>query len=198
MPSTTQRQEVWNGVRKRTSGGLTKAQLTKNKRGKIVSKRKSDQAADQNNLGAWLRETGKTVSKAEMLRKKNKPPPAAEKPAKKAAKPKPKPSKPKQAPKAAAAKVPKKKAVKKPVAPKIAKPKKPAPPKPKAKPKVVRKKPKAAAKSNINPLTKQPYDEKNKQGYVVDAKVSLDNVLKKKLKSKVKSANVDYSGLFDY
>ena len=192
MPSTNQRQEVWNGVRKRTSGGLTKAQLTKNKRGKIVSKRKSDQAAKQNNLGAWLRETGKTVSKAEMLRAKNKPPPAVEE------KPKPKPSKPKQAPKAAAAKVPKKKAVKKPVAPKIAKPKKPAPPKPKAKPKVVRKKPKAAAKSNINPLTKQPYDKKNKQGYVVDAKISLDNVLKKKLKSKVKSANVDYSGLFDY
>ena len=32
--------EVWRGTAQRTSGGLTKNDLTKNKRGKIVSKKK--------------------------------------------------------------------------------------------------------------------------------------------------------------
>ena len=177
--SSNQRLEVWRGQRKKTSGGLTKEMLTKNKRGKIVSKKKSEQASDQNNLGSWLRETGKKVPKDEMLRKKGAKPGEA----KPTAKPKAK-SKAKQAPKAAPKVVPKKKAVQKAVAPKVTKAKKPAPTKSKAKPKVVRSKSKAALKSKINPLTKQPYDKRNKQGYVADAKVSLDNVKRTKLRSK--------------
>ena len=191
--SSNQRLEVWRGQRKKTSGGLTKDMLTKNKRGKIVSKKKSEQASDQNNLGSWLRETGKKVPKDEMLRKKGAKPGKEEaKPT--AAKPKAK-SKAKQAPKAAPKVVPKKKAVQKAVAPKVTKAKKPAPTKSKAKPKVVRSKSKAALKSKINPLTKQPYDKRNKQGYVADAKVSLDNVKKTKLKPK-KVSNADLAAMF--
>lgn len=33
------RRQVWNGTADRTSGGLTKSDLTRNKRGKVVSKR---------------------------------------------------------------------------------------------------------------------------------------------------------------
>ena len=39
--SSAQRLAVWNGEKKRTSGGLTKSDLTKNRHGKIVSKKKS-------------------------------------------------------------------------------------------------------------------------------------------------------------
>ena len=56
--SSRQRTEVFAGTRKKTSGGLTKADLTKNKRGKIVSKKKSVQAANQNNLGSLLHDKG--------------------------------------------------------------------------------------------------------------------------------------------
>ena len=56
--STIQRLEVWRGDRKRTSGGLRKSDLTKNARGKIVSKKKSEQASKQNNLGDKLRKKG--------------------------------------------------------------------------------------------------------------------------------------------
>ena len=72
MPSSKQRQEVWAGLRARTSGGLTKADLVKNKRGKLVSRKKSGQASSQNNLGAWLRDRGAKVSKGDMLRHKGK------------------------------------------------------------------------------------------------------------------------------
>ena len=37
-----QRLRVWNGDLKKTSGGLTKTDLFKNKRGKIVSKKRHD------------------------------------------------------------------------------------------------------------------------------------------------------------
>ena len=59
MPQS-ERLRVWRGELKKTSGGLTKDMLIKNKRGKIVSKKKS-QAAKQNkdnNLGQWLRTKG--------------------------------------------------------------------------------------------------------------------------------------------
>ena len=49
---------VWRGELKKTTGGLTKDDLVKNRKGKIVSRRKSRQAADQNNLGEWLRNKG--------------------------------------------------------------------------------------------------------------------------------------------
>ena len=51
MPSREQRVRVWRGELKKTTGGLTKDDLVKNRKGKIVSRRKSRQAADQNNLG---------------------------------------------------------------------------------------------------------------------------------------------------
>ena len=48
-----ERLRVFRGELKKTSGGLTKGDLIKNKRGKIVSRRKSTQAVgDENNLGS--------------------------------------------------------------------------------------------------------------------------------------------------
>ena len=165
MPSSKQRLEVWKGLRKKTSGGLTKEHLTKNKRGKIVSKKKSGQAFAQNNLGSFLREKGKKVAKADILRKKGKPPSEEPKPKKPAVKPKAKAA-PKPSPK--------------PAAPKKA-PAKPA--KPKAKPKAAAKKPAAKKKRKINPLTQQPYAKKSGD-YVADAKVHADNIKLKKRKDK--------------
>ena len=59
MPQN-ERLRVWKGELKKTSGGLTKAMLMKNKRGKIVSRRKSEAAKKnkENNLGQWLRSKG--------------------------------------------------------------------------------------------------------------------------------------------
>jgi hypothetical protein len=151
MPSSKQRLEVWHGIRDKTSGGLRKSDLVKNKRGKIVSKRKSGQAHDQNNLKSFLREKGKSVSKDAMLHKKG-----AKKPPVKILTPK---KKKKQPPKIAA---------KKPAPPKVQVQKKPAP-----------KKKKLASKKkgnpDINPITKQPYAKK-KAGYVTGAAMHIDNI----------------------
>ena len=59
MPQN-ERMRVWNEELKKTSGGLTKGMLMKNKRGKIVSKKKSEAAkkSNENNLGSWLRSKG--------------------------------------------------------------------------------------------------------------------------------------------
>ena len=57
MPQS-ERLRVWKGEIKKTSGGLRKGDLARNKRGKIVSKRKSGQASGANNLGQWLRKKG--------------------------------------------------------------------------------------------------------------------------------------------
>ena len=57
-PSRPQRLRVWGGELKKTSGGLTRDDLVKNSKGKIVSRRKSKQAGEQNNLGVWLRSKG--------------------------------------------------------------------------------------------------------------------------------------------
>ncbi len=145
--------------------------LTKNKRGKIVSKKKSGQASDQNNLGSWLRQKGKKIAKKDMLQKKSAPPEDAPKSKKKAPKTK----------KAA----PKKVAAKPKAAPKAAP--KPTVAAPKKKPKVVRKQIKAKPKSkkvrktaNINPITQQPYEKKSKSGYVEGGAVSLDNLKRTK------------------
>ena len=163
--STDQRTEVWKGNRLKTSGGLYRKDLIKNKRGKIVSKAKSSQASSQNNLGNWLREKGKKGAKAEMLRTKSEPP--SQKKSVPKAKPKSKPA-PKAAPKKpkpAPAPKPKPKPVAKPQ-PKA--PKKRAPKKKRAKAKAVEK---------INPLTNQPYDPEAKH------KISIDNIrLEKKRK----------------
>jgi hypothetical protein len=54
-----ERLRVYLGELKKTSGGLTRDDLVKNKRGKIVSRKKSGQAVgDANNLGSWLRGKG--------------------------------------------------------------------------------------------------------------------------------------------
>ena len=104
MPQN-ERLRVWKGELKKTSGGLTKADLIKNKRGKIVSKKKSEAAKKNkdNNLGQWLRSKGDQFLskglKAENIVRKNRP-------GRKAFK-KPEPAAPKAAPKPA---TPKKKA----------------------------------------------------------------------------------------
>ena len=78
MPQS-ERLRVWKGELKRTSGGLTIDDLIKNKRGKIVSKRKSEAAKKNkdNNLGQWLRSKGEQFLskglKAENIVRKNKP-----------------------------------------------------------------------------------------------------------------------------
>ena len=102
MPQS-ERLRVWNGTLKKTSGGLTKNDLMKNKRGKIVSKKKSAAAKQSaNNLGAWLRTKGdhflsKGVTKENIIRK-GKPGRKAFKPQKQPEEEKPKP-KPKAQPK---------------------------------------------------------------------------------------------------
>ena len=58
MPSRPDRIRVWRGEIKRTKGGLTKADLMKNKSGKIVSRRRSAAAKGNSNLGKWLRKKG--------------------------------------------------------------------------------------------------------------------------------------------
>jgi outer membrane biosynthesis protein TonB len=162
--SSKQRIEVWRGQREKTSGGLTRDQLTKNKRGKIVSKKKSNQASNENNLGAWLRDKGTKIAQKEMLRKKGEPP--ADAPKKAAAKPRKVPAKPaKVAPKP-------KPAPKKAVKPKIV-PKKPVP-----KPVVKEVQPKKKRPGAINPLTQQAYEKKGgRKGTRGGAMVTLDNVL---------------------
>ena len=78
MPQS-ERLRVWKGELKKTSGGLRKEDLMKNKRGKIVSKRKSEAAkkSKDNNLGQWLRAKGDQFLskglKPENIVRKNKP-----------------------------------------------------------------------------------------------------------------------------
>ena len=165
--TSKQRLEVWRGTREKTSGGLRKADLIKNKRGKLVSKKKSTQAASQNNLGDHLRAAGKKIAKAEMLHPKK-----GKSGKKKASSPE-------------AKVVPKAKAAPKPAAKPAPKPAPKAAPKPKPKP-AQKRAPKAKPakakrikkKSNINPLTNQPRDPDAK------AKVSLDNVKRHRARPK--------------
>ena len=153
MPSSKQRLEVFAGTRAKTSGGLRKSDLTKNKRGKIVSKKKSQQAANQNNLGDHLRQKGKKMPKDEMLHKKK----AGGAPAKIKAEPKPAPKAPAKAP---AKPAPKAAAQPKPQPAKKAPAQKKAPAAKRVK----------KRKATINPITGQPRD-KDRIG-----KVSVDNI----------------------
>ena len=173
MPKTSvQRIKVWRGQLERTTGGLTKAMLTKNKRGKIVSKTKSRQAASSNNLGNWLHDSGVAIPKADILRYKSSPPEGAkqakEKPAGKVVKaPKPE-KKVAKAPKKVA-KAPKKvtKPVKQPAAKPVAKVAKPKP-----KPKKAKK-----AKPKVNPITGEAYKKKSGLGYAGGSAIDLDNIM---------------------
>jgi len=98
-----QRLRVWNGELQKTTGGLRKKDLVKNKRGKIVSRRKSAGAGGANNLGKWLRKRGDTFGdKPVALQKEQKKEEKKEQKKVKTPKPvyyKPKPQPPKQAPK---------------------------------------------------------------------------------------------------
>ena len=53
--SSAQRLAVWEGRKEKTSGGLRKGDLIKNRQGRIVSKKKSAVAKRLNNLGSHLR-----------------------------------------------------------------------------------------------------------------------------------------------
>ena len=48
------RVQVFRGSRKKTTGGLTKPNLTKNSKGKIVSKKASASAKKKSNLGRYI------------------------------------------------------------------------------------------------------------------------------------------------
>ena len=165
--TSKQRLDVWKGSRARTSGGLTKSDLIKNKRGKIVSKKKSTQASSQNNLGDYLRETGKSIDKGSMLRSKGSP----KKVEPKKAAPKAAPKKAQPAPQKPA---PKKPAPKKPAVKPVPKPK--AKPEKKAAPKA--KAPKAKVRVDVNPITQQPYDKRQR------SKVSVGNVVRRRLRGR--------------
>ena len=54
MAQVGSRQEVWKGLKQKTSGGLTKNDLKKNKAGRIVSKRVSAKASQRSNLKKFL------------------------------------------------------------------------------------------------------------------------------------------------
>ena len=92
-----ERLRVWRGELKKTAGGLTKADLIKNKRGRIVSKKKSLSAKTANNLDKWLRKPGDSF--AGKLKDAGLPAPAVKgsKPKQKVPKPKPKAAAPKKA-----------------------------------------------------------------------------------------------------
>ena len=64
MPKIGTRRQVWNGTAERTKYGLTKSGLLKNKKGKIVSKIKSEQAKKKSNLGKHLMTKGKSKQDA--------------------------------------------------------------------------------------------------------------------------------------
>ena len=73
--SSAQRIAVWNGERAQTTGGLKKADLIKNRHGRIVSKKKSEVARKLNNLGNFLASKGAKAAKAKAEPEKPKPKP---------------------------------------------------------------------------------------------------------------------------
>ena len=155
MPQN-ERQRVWKGEIKKTSGGLTKAMLMKNSRGKIVSRKKSEAAKknNENNLAGWLRKKGeKFLSKgvtAEHVVRKDK----RKKKLQKLALP-------------SSGTVPKKKLDSKKTVVVLPKPKpkaKPAAPKPKPKPAAPKPKPKPKAKPAAPKPKPKPKPKKKKKG----------------------------------
>ena len=159
MPSREQRVRVWRGELKKTTGGLTKDDLVKNKKGKIVSRRKSRQAAEQNNLGEWLRDKGDRFEDTPAARAaKGLPKPKVLKAKPKAPEPKPvRPPPPKLASNPAREKLARRlKTAGVPVKPKVLKAKPKAP-----KPKVLKAKPKAP-KPKVKPKAPKVLKAKGK------------------------------------
>ena len=163
---------VWRGEIKKTTGGLTKDDLGKNRKGKIVSRRKSRQAADQNNLGEWLRNKGdrfQDMPQAHAAKGLKAPKP---RPPKKAPEPKPVRPPPKRkrkpryeddedwAPSGAKKPKPKPMPVKAEPKPKPLLPRPPkALPKPKPKPKPLKAKPKIVKAKPVNLHAREPQPE---------------------------------------
>ena len=113
MPQT-QRMRVFKGELAKTSGGLRKNDLVRNKRGKIVSRKKSAHAhGNENNLGSWLRGKGDKFGGKPKGLKEGLPAPKVAKakpkaaPKKAAPKPKPAPKKKKLSSKATVVSLPK-------------------------------------------------------------------------------------------
>lgn len=67
--SSTQRLAVWNGEREKTTGGLRKGDLIKNRHGRLVSKKKSEVARKLNNLGKYLAGTKKKAASSKDSKK---------------------------------------------------------------------------------------------------------------------------------
>ena len=63
MKTVGSRAEVWHGTAKKTSGGLLKKDLKKNKRGRIVSKKMSNRAKKEKRLEKAGYKTKKGVFK---------------------------------------------------------------------------------------------------------------------------------------
>jgi len=84
MPrAKSDRLRVWRGELRKTAGGLTKGDLMRNKKGKIVSKRKSLAMTKVNNLGQYLRKKGdRFTSEVKPAKAKVKPVKKVVKPAK--------------------------------------------------------------------------------------------------------------------
>ena len=151
-----ERLRVWRGDLRKTAGGLTKKDLMRNARGKIVSRKKSSGATNENNLGKWLRSAGDSFGGK--LEDAGLPPP----------KPKGRNKKPVKAPKP---QVDRK--IKKPAAPK---PKKVAPkPKPKQQPKKAEPKKKFAKPAALKP--RSPVKAGQIKNY---QKISVGNIVVEK------------------
>ena len=167
-----ERLRVWRGELKKTAGGLTKNDLRRNARGKIVSRKKSQASTNENNLGKWLRSAGDSfeglLQEKGMPVPKRKgqgnvkypkaPKPQVDKKIKQVAAPKPKP---KPAPKV------------------VTKPK----PKPKPKPKVVKALPKPKSPKRAA-APKKKAKSPVKVGQIKNlAKISVGNILRPKKKA---------------
>ena len=70
MKTIGSRAEVWHGTAKKTSGGLFKKDLKKNKRGRIVSKKMSNRAKKEKRLEKAGYKTKKGVFKKFKAKKK--------------------------------------------------------------------------------------------------------------------------------
>ena len=62
--------QVWRGSKDTTPGGLRKSDLTKNKYGKVVSRKASATAKRKNNLGAYQSSKAKKPAPKKKPRKK--------------------------------------------------------------------------------------------------------------------------------
>ena len=74
MPTIGSKVQVWNGKADKTIGGLKKDDLMKNKRGKIVSKKKHEQGKimyEKNNLKQYQKDKEGMAQLRSMRKKKS-------------------------------------------------------------------------------------------------------------------------------